>query len=164
MRPQSCPETSTSNPRLVQAEGGYSEKVCASNERRWDNLRFSLADFVCFIQKPSRVHYNFCISIAQVYVVTPQLLNQMNKIGETELYIYPSSFVISTYLLLKAPLRLHQTRVCRTGFRATLFALNFCLGEFLLPAFANRFELRCEPKLLYHKICPCCTTFLSPYK
>ena len=26
------------------------------------------------------------------------------------------------------------------------FVLNFCLREFLLSAFANRFELRCEPK------------------
>ena len=38
------------------------------------------------------------------------------------------------------------------------FVFNFCLREFLLSAFANRFELRCEPKrlmLLYYKICPC---------
>ena len=42
---------------------------------------------------------------------------------------------------------------------AASFVLNFCLREFLLSAFANRFELRCEPKrlmLLYYKICPCC--------
>ena len=41
---------------------------------------------------------------------------------------------------------------------AASFVLNFCLREFLLSAFANRFELRCEPKrlmLLYYKICPC---------
>ena len=41
---------------------------------------------------------------------------------------------------------------------AALFVFNFCLREFLLSAFANRFELRCEPKrlmLLYYKICPC---------
>ena len=41
---------------------------------------------------------------------------------------------------------------------AASFALNFCLREFLLSAFANRFELRCEPKrlmLLYYKIGPC---------
>ena len=38
------------------------------------------------------------------------------------------------------------------------FALNFWLREFLLSAFANSFELRCETKqlmLLYYKICPC---------
>ena len=42
---------------------------------------------------------------------------------------------------------------------ASSFVLNFCLREFLLSAFTNRFELRCEPKrlmLLYYKICPCC--------
>ena len=40
---------------------------------------------------------------------------------------------------------------------AASFVLNFWLREFLLSAFANRFELRCEPKqlmLLYYKICP----------
>ena len=43
------------------------------------------------------------------------------------------------------------------NFGAT-FVLNFCLREFLLSAFANRFESRCEPKrlmLLQYKICPC---------
>ena len=50
-----------------------------------ENLKFCLADFVYLIQKPSRGHYNFCISIAQMYAVTPQLLNQINKIRETEL-------------------------------------------------------------------------------
>ena len=42
---------------------------------------------------------------------------------------------------------------------AASFVFNFCLKEFLLSAFANLFELRCEPKrlmLLYYKICPCC--------
>ena len=41
---------------------------------------------------------------------------------------------------------------------AASFVFNFCLREFLLSTFANRFELRCEPKrlmILYYKICPC---------
>ena len=41
---------------------------------------------------------------------------------------------------------------------AASFVFNFCLREFLLSAFVNRFELRCEPKrlmLLYYKICSC---------
>ena len=40
---------------------------------------------------------------------------------------------------------------------AASFVLNFCMREFLLSEFANRFELRCEPKqlmLFYYKICP----------
>ena len=39
-----------------------------------------------------------------------------------------------------------------------MFVLNYWLREFHLSAFANRFELRCEPKQLklsYCKICPC---------
>ena len=38
-----------------------------------------------------------------------------------------------------------------------MFVLNYRLREFLLSAFANRFELKCEPKqlmLLYYKMCP----------
>ena len=41
---------------------------------------------------------------------------------------------------------------------AALFVLIYGLRGFLLSAFANRFELRCEPQrlmLLYYKICPC---------
>ena len=85
MKPQSCPETNTANSRLVQAIGGFQEKLCAYNERRRVNLKSSLADFVYLIQKPSRGHYNFCIFIAQMNAVTPQLLNQIIKIHETEL-------------------------------------------------------------------------------
>ena len=39
---------------------------------------------------------------------------------------------------------------------AAMFVLNYWLREFLLYAFANRFELRCEPKqqmLFYYKFC-----------
>ena len=41
---------------------------------------------------------------------------------------------------------------------AASFVQNLCLREFLSFAFANGFELRCEPKrlmLLNYKICPC---------
>ena len=40
---------------------------------------------------------------------------------------------------------------------AAMFVLSYWLIEFLSFAFANRFELRCEPKqlMLYYKICPC---------
>ena len=55
-----------------------------------------------------------------------------------------------------------SARFLSNGFQgnfAPSFVLNFCLREFPLSAFTNRFELRCEPKrlmLLYYKICPCC--------
>ena len=38
-----------------------------------------------------------------------------------------------------------------------MFVLSYWLSEFLLSAFANHFELRCEPKqlmLCYYEICP----------
>ena len=65
---------------------------------------------------------------------------------------------------LKTTFRLHKARACPAGFRATsaaVFVLIYWLREFHLSAFANRFELRCEPKqlmLLYYKICPCYVT------
>ena len=47
---------------------------------------------------------------------------------------------------------------------AASFVSKFSLREFLLSAFANRFELRCEPKrliLLYYKICPCSSSVVN---
>ena len=127
------------------------------------NLKFCLAYFVYLIQKPSRGHYNFCIFIAQMYAVTPQLLNQNNKIRETELQIYPSSLVpwhITFLKNLPSPTPNESLPYWFQGNFAASSVLNFCFREFLLSAFANRFELRCEPKrlmLLYYKIYPCCS-------
>ena len=99
-------------------------KVCAYNERRWVNLKFRLTNLVHLIQE-SR---SDCVHLSNEYtkIVTPsaRFLNQINKIREIELQIYPSSFVISTYLLLKTFFHPHQTRVRPAGFRATL---RFCL-------------------------------------
>ena len=57
--------------------------LCANNERRRVNLKFFLGHFVYLIQKPSRGHYNFSTFIAQIYAVTAQLLNQINKMPKT---------------------------------------------------------------------------------
>ena len=113
-KPQSCPETSTANSRLVEAKGVFSEKVCAYNERRRVNLKFCLADFVYLIQELRSNCVHLSNEYAKISKPSVRFLNQINKIRETKL------FVISTYLLLKNSLRLHQTRFCRTGFRATL--------------------------------------------
>ena len=59
--------------------------VCAHNERRRVNLKFGLGHFVYLTQKPSRGHYNFSTFIAQIYAVTAQLLNQVNKMPKIEL-------------------------------------------------------------------------------
>ena len=74
------------NDRVLITLCAYNDsfKVCAYNDRGRVNLKFCLADFVYLIQKPSRGHYNFCIFVAQMYAVTPQLLNQINKIRETK--------------------------------------------------------------------------------
>ena len=41
--------------------------------------------FCLFDSETEQRALQFCIFIAQVYAVTPQLLNQINKIRETEL-------------------------------------------------------------------------------
>ena len=74
-------------------------------------------EFCLFDSETEQRALQFLHIIAKMYAVTPQLLNQRNKIRETEVWIYPSSVIISAYLLLKTSLRPHQTRVCRTGFR-----------------------------------------------
>ena len=116
-------------------------------------------DFVCLIQKPSRGHYNFCIFIAQMNAVTPQLLNQIDKIRETELLSIFFRYKHTPSLKnLPSPAPNESSPCWFQGNFAASVVFNFCLREFLLSAFANRFELRCEPKqlmLLYYKICPC---------
>ena len=113
------------------------------------------------IREPSRGHHNCCIFIAQMLAVTHQLLNQMNKIRQTERQIYPPSFVISTQHLLKTSHRPHTKRefaVLVSGQFSGYIFLNYWLREIPLSAFADRFELRSEPKqlmLLFYKICLC---------
>ena len=105
-----------------------------------------------------------CVRLSNKYakIVMPsaRFLNQSNKIRDTKLQIYPSSFVISTPSLknLPSPESNESLPYWFQGNFAASFVFNFCLREFLSSAFANRFELRCEPKrlmLLYYKICPC---------
>ena len=95
-------------------------KVCAYNERRWVSLKFCLADFVYLIQELRSDRVQLSNKYTKIVMLSTRFLNQINKIRETELQIYPSSFAISTYLLLKTTLRPHQMTVCRAGFRATL--------------------------------------------
>ena len=150
--------------------------------------------------------------------MTPQLLNQINKIRETELYegqftcwksvrdffrtkgfmqifdeffLKTKGFLPEVYEIfwsemplgtLDLPFFFHLKHLTSLknlpspapneispywfqGNFAASFVLNFCLREFLLSAFANRFESRCEPKrlmLLYYKICPCCRKIQNP--
>ena len=73
------------NSPLVQATGGFQEKVCAYKERRRIYLKFCLADFVYLIQELR----SDCIHMSNEYVkiVMPsaRFLNQINKIRETKL-------------------------------------------------------------------------------
>ena len=110
------------------------------------------------VQKPSREHYNSCIFIAQMSTVTPQLLSQIDKIRQTELWIYPPHKDMTSLKKVPSPALSKSLPYWFLGNFAAMFVLNYWLREFPLSAIANRFEWRCEPKqlmLLYYKICPC---------
>ena len=85
MKPQSCPETSKANSRLVRAKGGFYEKVCAYNKRRGLNLKFCLADFVYLIQELRSACVHLSNKYAKIVVPSARFLNQINEIRETGL-------------------------------------------------------------------------------
>ena len=114
------------------------------------------------IQKPSRGHYNFCIFISQMYVFSHSSAPESNKQNLQDRTLDLPSFCrykhIPSLKNLPSPAPNESLPYWSQGNFAASFVFNFCLREFLLSAFANRFELRCEPKrlmLLYYKICPC---------
>ena len=117
-----------------------------------------------------RIAYSYLIDCCPIffgafyffeYVPIQIILKQKSdkKSVYTKHYIIPFFFRLKHIISLKNLPSPQQVRVCTTGFGATFAAvfLNYWLREFLLSAFANRFELRCEPKqlmLLSYKICP----------
>ena len=60
-------------------------KVCAYNERRWVYLKFCLADFVYLIQQLRSDCVHLSNEYAKTVMPSARLLNQINKIRETEL-------------------------------------------------------------------------------
>ena len=84
-KPQSYPETSKANSRLVWAKGGFLEKVCAYNDRRRVYLKFNLADFVYLIQELRSDCVHLSNKYAKIATPSSRFLNQINKIRETEL-------------------------------------------------------------------------------
>ena len=72
------------NSRLVRAKGGFSEKVCAHNDRRRVNLKFCLADFVYLIQELRSDCVHLSNKYAKIVMPSARFLNQINKIRETE--------------------------------------------------------------------------------
>ena len=113
------------------------------------------------IQKPSRGHYNVCIFIAQMnasHSSAPESNKQNPRDRTLDLSIFFRYKHIPSLKNLPSPAPNESSPYWFHGNFAASFVFNFCLREFLLSAFANRFELRCEPKrlmLLYYKLCPC---------
>ena len=62
------------------------------------------------------------------------LLNQTNKISETDHWIFPSSFGSNSSLFIGIVFCMHMTIVCPIGsgeISADMFVLSFWFGEFL---------------------------------
>ena len=97
---------------------------------------------------------------AKIVIPSARFLNQINKIRETRTLDLPFCRCkhIPSLKNLPSPAPNESLPYWFQDNFAASFVFNFCLREFLLSAFANRFELRCEPRrlmLLYYKICPC---------
>ena len=133
-------------------------------ERRKIYLLIYLGHLICLVQKPIGKRFNSLAFFGVIKTLTARLLNQRNKMPVVDVQIYPSSFDICSYLLLKTISGMHNERASYLGFRETfaaLLVLNFWLREFPLSAATNCFEFRCQQKhfmLLCYKICPCCYT------
>ena len=105
-----------------------------------------------------------CCSDVRSHSSTPESNNQNPRDKILDLPFFFRYKHISSLKNLPSPAPNESLPYWFQGNFAASFVLNFCLREFHLSAFANRFELRCEPKrrmLLYYKICPCWTELIS---
>ena len=132
----------------MRAKGGFYEKLCAYNKRRWVNLKFCHADLVYLIQELRSDCVHLSNKYAKIVIPSARFINEINKIRGTELWTYPSF----RYKHIPSLKNLPSTALNESlpywfqGNFAASFVLNFCLRELLLFPNANLFELRCEPK------------------
>ena len=115
------------------------------------NLKFCLADFVYLIQELRNDCVHLSNKYARIAVPSARFLNQINKNPRDRTLDLPFSFRYKHLPPLKnlpSPPPNESLPYWFQGNFAASFVLNFCLREFLLSAFANRFELRCELKPL----------------
>ena len=101
---------------------------------------------------------HICCSDVRSHSSAPESNDQNPRGGTLDLPFFCRYKHIPSLKNLPSPAPNESLPYWFQGNFAASFVLKFCLREFLLSAFANRFELRCEPKrlmLLYYKICPC---------
>ena len=135
--------------------------MCAFNKRKRVTLKFCLADFVFFYseteQRALQFLHIYCSDVRS-YSSAPESNKQNPRDRTLDLPIFFRYKHIPSLKNLPSPAPIESSPYWFQGNFADSFVFNFCLREFLLSAFANCFELRCEPKrlmLLYYKICPC---------
>ena len=98
-------------------------------------------------------------SVVRSHSAAPESNKQNPRDRTLDLSIFFCYKQITSFNNLPSPAPKESLPYWFQGNFAASSVLNFCLREFLLSAFANRFELRCEPRrmmLLYFKICPFC--------
>ena len=117
---QSCPETSAANSRFVRAKGGFLREVmCLTRKKKGKSkalsgqfcLRYSEAE-----QTALQFLHIYCSNVNSCSSAPES--NKQNRRGSTSdlsfLFCYKHQIYLKTFL------RLHQARLCRTGFRANL--------------------------------------------
>ena len=114
-------------------------------------------------QRPLQFLDIYC-SIVTSYSLAPRSIKQNPRDRTLDL---PFFFRLKHITSLKNLPSAAPSESCPFWFQgnfAALFILIYCLREFLLSAFVNRFEMRCQPKqlmLLYYKICPCSSKYIE---
>ena len=157
-QPQSCLETSRANSHLGAGKGRFLREVmCIGRKKKGKSkvlsrgfrLRDSEAE-----QKALQFLHIHCSNVNSPFSVPESnRLNQPYRIMDLPFFFRYKE--LASLKSVPSPARLPYWF---QGNFKDMFVLNSWLREFLLPAFANRFELRCEPKqlmLLYYKICTC---------
>ena len=114
-------------------------------------------------QRSLKFLHIYC-SIVNSYSLAPRSIKQNPRDRTLDLPFFFCSKCLTSLKNLPSVAPSESFPYWFQGNFAALFVLIYCLIEFLLSAFANSFELRCEPKqlmLLYYKICSCLHAILA---
>ena len=158
---KSYPETSSVNYHLMRAKGGFLREVVSLRRKKKGESKVLSREFCLRDSKAEqRVLKSFHIYFSNVNSYSSALeSNRQNPPYRT--MDLPFFFRCKHIASRKNVPSLAPSEILPHWFQgnfATVFVFNYWLREFPLSAFANLFELRCEPRqlmLLYYKICPC---------
>ena len=108
-------------------------------------------------QKALQLLHIYCSNVGS-YSSAPESNKQNTPDRALDLPLFFHYEHITSLINLPSPVPSESLSYWFQGNLAPMFVLNYWLREFILSVFANRFELKCEPRqlmILYYKICPC---------